>query len=358
MAEPNAATVEVEEDGVVTVDVTDQPDLAVPEGEEAVIEAEPKVAKPAKEKPAAKPNAADEAAAALTQAVKTADDGRKAAEATALAERRAREEAQRLAEQRGQEAAGYREQAENSQLTIINSGIETATREVESYRAESERAMEAGEFSKATAAQAKMAKAAAALDRLEDAKINFEAGAKKMPTTEGRVEAPVGPTLSAFERYVSDFTPQAQAWLRAHPECVPAGVGGDATKNAKMMAGHYDAIAKGYSLNSSEYFQTIEEHTGHRAPVSAAAAVKLAGEEPEVQPAAKPKPRMAQPSAPVSRDPPNGPNRTVRSVTLTREQQEAAKMSFPHLPPDKALAQYARNLIELEAEGKMGRLTH
>jgi hypothetical protein len=35
-----------------------------------------------------------------------------------------------------------------------------------------------------------------------------------------------------------------------------------------------------------------------------------------------------------------------------------AKVSFPHLPEQQAYGQYARNLIELEAEGKLGRLTH
>ena len=357
MAEPNTETVEVEPEGVVTVDISDQPELAAVEGAEPaeVVEPEPK---PAKEKVAKAPksNAAEEAAAALTQAVKTADDARKAAEATAMAERRAREEAERVANQRTQEAAGYREEAENSKLARLTTDIENATTAVETFRAEAERAYEAGEFSKATNAQAKMAKAAAALDRLEADKANFEARPNKTATTEGAVNAP---QLSAFEQYVSTFTPPAQAWLRAHPECVPSNVGGNPTKNAKMMAGHYDAIAKGQAPNSAEYFQTIEEHAGYRTPVSAAATVVPAGEA-EVIPAAKPapKPRMAQPSAPVSRDPPNGANRTTRSVTLTKEQQEAAKISFPQKPINEAFALYARNLLELEAEGKMGRLTH
>ena len=358
MAEPNAATVEVEEEGIVTVDVTDQPELAGAEEAEPVEVVEPEP-KPAKEKApkVVKPNAAEEAAAALTQAVKTADEGRKAAEATAMAERRAREEAQRLAEQRGQEAAGYREQAENRELAIIESGIESSTREIASHQSEWERAQEAGEFAKASAAQVKLAKAAAALDRLENAKATFETNAKRAPTTEGAVTAQ--PQLSPFEQYVSGFTPPAQAWLRAHPECVPAQWGGDQTKNAKMMAGHYDAVAKGQQMNSPEYFQTIEEHAGYRTPVSAAAAVVPAGEAEVVPAAPKPKPRVAQPSAPVSREPPtNGGLRTTRSVTLNKDQQDAAKMSFPHKTPQEAFALYARNLIELEAEGKMGRLTH
>ena len=364
MAEPNTETVEVEPEGVVTVDVSDNPELAAVEGAEPaeVVEPEPK---PAKEKVAKAPkvNAAEEAAAALTQAVKTADDARKAAEATAMAERRAREEAERVANQRTQEAAGYREQAESHELTIIESGIESATREISAHQAEWERAQEAGEWAKASAAQVKLAKAAAALDRLENSKATFEANAKRPPTTEGAVTAQ-GPQITPFEQYVSSFPPRAQAWLRAHPDYVPPAIngiplGGDPIKNAAMMEGHFAAKKLNIQEGSDEYFRVIEEHTGHRTPVSAAATVTPVGET-EVVPAAKPapKPRMAQPSAPVSRDPPNGANRTTRSVTLTKEQQEAAKISFPQKPINEAFALYARNLLELEAEGKMGRLTH
>jgi hypothetical protein len=357
MSNIHDATIEVPEDGMVTIDVTDNPDLV----------AEAEVA-PKKEKLTLKPKAdpvVDEASAALSKAVKDAEDARRtaaAAEATAMAERRAREDAQRLAAQHEQAAQGYREQAEDQQLTIISGGIETAKREIDSYQNELERAMEAGEFAKASAAQVKLSKAAAALDRLEDAKISFERKAAAPQTTEGRVEAPV---TNQFEQYVSGFAPVAQAWLRAHPDCVPATVGGNHIKNSKMMTGHYAALADGLQEGSEAYFHKLEETIGDRAaPVSAAAAVTSAGAETEVvsppprQAAAKP--RQAQPSAPVSRDPPaaDGSPRSTRSVTLTKDQQDAAKMSFPHLNPQQAFAQYARNLIELEAEGKMGRLTH
>ena len=351
----NDSTVQVEEEGVVTVDVTDNPELAGDEG--TTTESTPeKVAKPAKEKPAVKTAAADEASAALNNALK-------AAEETALAERRRADEAQRLAAQKDNEAKSYREVAESHELTILNSGIENAKRELQSAKAEWKNAQEAGEFDKAADAQERLAMAAADVRRLETDKANYEAGAaRKTQTTEGRVEAQGDTQLSAFERYVSGFAPQAQAWLRAHPECVPATVGGNAVKNSEMMSGHYAALAKNLQQGTPEYFKVIEEHTGYRAPVSGAAKTVEAGATTDetVTPAPKPKPRMAQPSAPVSRDPPaaNGQQRTTRSVTLTKDQQDAAKMSFPHKPPQEAFALYARNLIELEAEGKMGRSTH
>lgn len=370
--EVNEETVEVADEGVVTVDVIDKPELAE-EGKEGVVVEATSEAKPEPRKKGvprvrlkqdveAKASPAEEATAALTQAVKTADDARKAAEATALAERRRADDATRLTQQREQELRTAQEVTEFRELALLTTGIENATRELAAYQDEMQRALEAGEFAKVTATQVKMAKAASALDRFEATKADYEAGNRK-PTTEGRVEAPQQ-QVSAFERYVGSFAPQAQAWLRQHPECVPANVGGNAVSNAKMMKGHYAALEQGLEPNTPDYFRVIEETAGYRMPVSAAAKTTEAGDETDDEveaEVAKPKPKFkAQPSAPVSRDPlsANGASRTTRSVTLSKEQQDAAKISFPQLGPKEAFAQYARNLLELEAEGKMGRFTH
>ena len=48
----------------------------------------------------------------------------------------------------------------------------------------------------------------------------------------------------------------------------------------------------------------------------------------------------------------------MQQVTLSKEQQEAARLSFPHLETKQAYTQYALNLIELTNEGKMNRTTH
>ena len=372
MADKNEAVVEVADEGVVTVDVTDQPDLA-DVGKEAAKEGDEKEpvvkladeAKPEKKsvprvKLAEKP-AIDEAKVALDQAVKTAADERKAreaAEATAQAERRRADAATSQVGVRDQELAARAEAAEAREITILNNGIESATALLTSLQDESTRLMEAGEFAKVTAVQTKLARAASQLDRLEAAKADYESGVRKVPTTEGRVEAPVT-QLAPLDQYLSGFAPKAQTWLRAHPECIPASIGGNAAKNAKMMAGHWAALGEGLQEGSDDYYRVIEEHAGYRTPVSKAAEVTEAGDEEEAAPA--PKVKKAQPSAPVSREVPGADGkvaRTTRSVTLSKEQQDAAKMSFPQLPINQAFAQYARNLLELEAEGKMGRLTH
>lgn len=345
------ARIEVPPEGFVELDISDKPELAEGEVGEVAIESKDPgevVAKPEVE--VKKINTQDETREVLTEAIKRADDARKAAEATALSERRKADEASKLANQHRQEALAYREQVEDRELAIITSGIENARRELETSQQDMERALEAGEFAKVTAAQVKVSKAASTLDRLEDAKFNYEANVRN------RVETPAEPSIAPtsanlFEQYVGNFAPGAQAWLRAHPECAPAQVGGDAVKNAAMMEGHYAALRQRIPEGSSDYFRVIEEHAGYQTPVAQPA---------EVPVLVKPKPK-AQPSAPVSREPLSavgGIPKTTRSVTLTPEQQEAAKMSFPQLTAQLAFAQYARNLIELEAEGKLGRKTH
>ncbi len=344
MAEKDA-TIEVEDDGEVIVDVTDNPDLAAA----AEVTTQPAVTP----KPAKTP-AVDEAAAALTAATKSAETeraARLAAEQTAQSERNRANAAEAARQQQEAEAVELRERADNSELTAVTSSIETAKQLQEAAQREFERAMEAGEFPKASAAQVSLSKAAAQIDRLEADKVRLES-APKRPTTEGRVEAPTAG--DPVEKFLSGFTPKSQAWLRSHRDHLPPALGGDPVKNASMMLGHEKAKRDGIQLESDDYFRVIEETAGIRTPVSAAAAIT-----PAEEATPKPRPRVAQPSAPVNRDVPaaNGA-RTTRTVTLNKDQREAAKMSFPHLTEKEAFGIYAKNLLELEAEGKIGRVTH
>lgn len=345
MSNTNDATIEVDDDAVVSIDIADDPALA---GAAAATEADE--GKPA---PAAAPalaEAEDSATVALQQAIERERTAREAAEATARTERQRADEAARLAASRATELRSSQETAEARELELVSSSIENANRELEAAQADWKNAQEAGDFTAAAAANGKIAKAAAKIDRLETSKADLEAGKTRKPATEGRVEAQPQPTqASAFEQYVSHYAPSAQAWLRAHPECVPAEVGGDPLKNAKMMRGHYDALAQQLRPNSPEYFAVIEKAITDT-PAAASA---------EVTPQPKPKPRTPAPSAPPSREAisANGTPQK-RSVTLNREQQEIARMSFPDKQPKEAYALYARNLLELQAEGKLGRASH
>lgn len=368
------AAVVLETDGTITLDLSDNPDLekaakakaADPEDgqeegtAEVVVKPEPKKAVPRvrlEQQEAVKSPAVEEAAKALLETQEQARRDVAAAQATANAERQRREAAERLAALRTQEAEDARNSAESTQITLLDNGIEAATREAVSLEAQLATAFEAGDFKGAAALQTKLSKATATLDRLEAQKAEYSSKPKQAPTTEGRVEYQPQTQASALEQYVSNFAPEAQTWLRAHPECIPAQYGGNATANSKMMKGHYEALSQNIAPNTPEYFRVIEESTGHRQPTSKAAEVVEA--EVETKPAPKAKPKL-QTSAPPSREPPtaHGLSRGQMTVTLTKEQQEMAKISFPQLPIKDAFAQYARNLVELEAEGKLGRTSH
>ena len=341
-------------------------------GEGAVATVEPQSEAKKASVPRAKPRDADgkftaagedEAAKAIREAVEAETRRRQAAEATAAAERQRANQADQQRKAREAELQRANEAIESSHLASLDQGIEASKREIASYQNEFKTAMEAGQFEKVAEVQTKLSLAAAALDRLEAKKQDFEAnrGQQRPQSYEGRVEeAPATVSATPFEQYVSGFDPQAQAWLRAHPDCVPAQVGGNAQKNAKMMAGHYDALAKGYAANSDEYFKEIEAHLAP--PVAPTAPVKSKAEVQDEDSDLPPPPkRQAAPSAPPSREPPGSspaPGQR-RSVRLTPAQQEMAKVSFPHLKTDQErYAAYARNLVELESEGKMGRTTH
>jgi chromosome segregation ATPase len=348
-------TVELEDDATIEVDLTDNPELAGAIKPQQTKEAEPSP-------PAGQQTAPAEVKSALEEAKRTAEELRKrdldrirAAEETAAKAQQTAEQWRLQAEQSKTHEKRAQEEATARELAIIDNGIESSKREISALESEIARLHEAGEFAQLASANTKLARASAALDRMEAAKADYEATVARKPA-EPEPEPIQQSTQSPFEQYVSQFAPSAQNWIRQHPECAPPQVGGNAKDNAKMMAGHYQALAEGYQPNSEDYFRVIEEHTGHR-KVEAPAA-KEETKPADVKPVEEPKPKKVQPSAPPSREPMSAtgtiPN-TTRRVTLTAQQQEHARLSFPELEPAKAYAKYARNLIELEAEGKMGR---
>lgn len=367
MAEKSETTVEVEDDGVVT--------LELPEGfsEEALkglgnvqeVVVEPKKKEETTTAKTTGATAVDEAATQLKTQLEASQKRAQQAEATANAERQRADEALRLAARHEQEASTAREDADKVRLERIDADIATQTRLLESAKAELKRAMEAAEFDKVADAQVAIAEASSTKAQLAADKRNIEAGAarKKTETTEGRVvQQQTQDPAAIFEGYVSRFAPPAAKWLREHPECVPPQVGGDAVANAKMMLGHEEAKRKGYALNSAEYFEEIERHTGHRKEEATVTTETKTGDEGVTSKAAQVTKATPRPSAPVVRD--GGPSvgdgarKNTRSVTLSEAQKEAARFTYPHLDPKKAYALYAEGYIQSVADGKIGRLTH
>lgn len=384
MAGEKDATVQVEDEGLITVELpagltVDEDDNGEPVSLQDLHEAvtpkptgEPKTPKETVQRQPRR-TAVDEAAEALSAAQATGERERKlrlAAEQNAQSERNRADEAIRIANERGEEAKQALERATNSEMTAVTTAIETSKSELAAAKQAFVVAHEAGDAMKMADAQEKIGDATASIRLNTSKKAELETAAARSPKTghEGRVEAP-RPSGTPLERYIAPMAPRAQSWLRAHPDYIPSNMGGDPVKNSKMMAGHYAALAENITEGSDEYFQKIEEHIGERdAPVSAAAVTKKAGET-DTAPAQRPAPRQrqAQPSAPPSRDAPgpDGGAPVSRTVRLTPEQQEAALFSFPQNRGEaddawkkRALGTYAREYIQAKAEGKIGRMTH
>ena len=335
-----------------TVEIPDEDSIVVlEEGAEAAPVPAPK--------PVATP-AAEEAVARLNEAIKAAEEQRRlreAADATAMAERRRAEEASRREEQSRQAVVEALDRAGSSELALATTGVESATRALDAAKTEFQRAFDAGEAAKMADAQAMIADATADLKEFKRQKIAAEANTRR--PHEGRVEPVREAVASPDERYIAQFAPEAQSWLRAHRDCLPAEIGGSARRNAAMMEGHYAALRQNVTPNTPKYFEILEKAIDEKQPVEAAPAPA-----PAPAPAQRPKPL---PSAPPTNEPPVKPGMVSgrRSVQLNPAQQEVALFSYPARRDEteeahrkRAFGTYARELIAATAEGKIGRLTH
>lgn len=278
---------------------------------------------------------------------------REAAEATAASERARADAAERNRVQAQKDAEEYQQRAESTEMTLIDGNIAAAQSDLEAQQDAYTRAAEAGEYAKMAQIQTKIAKAAAALDRYEDAKASLESSRAAASTRAAATPAPTAPA-NQTEQFLASFSPVAQSWLRQHMDCLPPAYGGDFSKNAAMMEGHYAATRQRIAEGTPEYFRVIEEHLGLRQPV--------APPQPAPEP---PQPRThtkVQHAAPPSREAPEASGQTqprnVREVRLTKEQQEIARLTWPHKSDQEAFGLYATNLLAAMAEGKIGRTTH
>lgn len=356
----------VPEEGVIEVPVEGVAGEPEPEKKvEAAAEVpkEPKKPEPQPRVRTREATPADDAAKTLQVTLDNERRMRQAAEQTALSERQRAEQAAGRLQERETELETQRQNAHAQELSRIDNDIATTTSLIASTQKELAGALAEGNFEKVAEVQTRLGKAAAALDRFEARKADFESRPPTAPVTEGRVtDQGTQPAPNTTEAYISRMEPAAQTWLRAHPECVPGNVGGNEEMNSKMMAGHYLALSKlgRAGVNSPDYFRIIEESCGFRQPEVA----KVQNDEDEEVVDTKPKQeqqpkREARPSAPPSREPPGSPQTGgTRTVRLSKEEQETAKFSFPNLEPAKAFAEYAKNKVQLAAEGKLGRTSH
>lgn len=367
----NDKLVDLPDESIVEVDISDHPELAAEEeddgGDGGVAQTAPGKKVPPRQQPE-EDDGSNEQLESLRKQIeeqnRASQERIRQAETNAANERRAREQAEQTFQQREQAS---QEETSQREMAMLDQGIETTKGQLESLEADLARQTEAGEFVNAAKTQRKIASAAAALDRMETDKATLEVSISQRRTTkphEGAVttdrrqqQDPPATPGARLESWLQTLDPPAAKWIRDHPECAPLNMGGTESGYNKMIKGHHLALGQDLEVNSPEYFRVIEEQTGYRQKANAN---NEGGQERRNnQQQRQPGTRRPIPSAAPSREAPNSqtPGRT-RQVRLNKEQQEAALFAFPHLQPQQALAEYAKNLIQLEAEGKMGRTSH
>lgn len=348
-----AVNVDVLDDSVIEIEL---PDDFVPEGEKA-----PKVVETPADRQAEDPSLA------LKQALEESERARIAAEQRADAEARRASGESRRAAALAQEATDARTSAAAVQIQNVTTEIDAAKRDMIAAKAAFKQAHEAGDTDKMADSQEQMALVGGTIRSLESRKVELEQAATRVPAERtpagGGYDDPVDSYLSS-----PNFSTRSRSWLRAHPECLPSAVGGSEEKNAAALRGHHLALGQGFRIDSDEYFRVIEETTGIRQPVSAAARTTPAGQQ-EGKVSENPPRRTPIPSAAPTNEPPaangNTTNPTKRSFKMTQDMQEVALLSFPIKPGEdeqahrkRAFGSYAYNLQELQKEGKIGRTTH
>lgn len=256
------------------------------------------------------------------------------------AERRAAE-AERRAGEATRRATAATGDAHASQMAVLEGAIQTLDANKATFEAQYEEALGAGDFKKAAAINTQLAENAA--QRLEVSRGKAALERQRVLPTD---------TNDIVERFAAQLQPRSAAWIRAHPQYVT-----DDKLNAQMMAAHWDAVGKGIVEGTDAYFDAVNTRLGlTAAPARPNGAVSVEASAALTQPtaaaplsaaAAPAASREVQPSpAPASR---GGATRTVR---LTREQQEAARIS------GLTNEEYARNLVAEEARKKAAATTH
>lgn len=179
-------------------------------------------------------------------------------------ERRARE----AEEAARKDAETARAEGREAQVTTLETAITAQKAALDAAENEFASAGEAGDFKRQAKAQRAMSEAAAELKLLESGKSALASSRGAEETHTGRVRARdddnnrAPPRKDAsedpVEKYIGQFTPRSQDWLRKHVECVT-----DREKNAAVIRAHHVAIDNGLKQDSDEYFDFIDQKMGY-----------------------------------------------------------------------------------------------
>lgn len=276
-----------------------------------------------------------EAPDAVTELQKQIDALRRseeAAKARAAQAEAGRDQAMRLAQERDVMLGRRQQEAADSRLESIKSGMAAAEAEALAAKDAMKMATAQEDIDALIAAQERLAEAKANLVNLTNGKAALEqaiAEAKQRAQFQQQ-QPPQGDRLDQ-----TNLPENAKHWLRAHPEYM-----NDPRKNAQIQAKHWDVVDEGHAPFSASYYESLEQHLGLREKP----ARHNDAEETDT--------RRSIVSAPVTREAPSsGGARSVSQVRLTAAQRESAKLA------GITEAEYAKQLLKLneaKANGSYG----
>lgn len=245
------------------------------------------------------------------------------------AEREEKEAARRRAEAAEREAAQIKTRVVDTEIDAVANALAVSEMELDGAKRELKKAMEDGDFDAVVSANEKLAQKTLEINRLKEGKEALEQRSKQPETN-----------ADPFENYVSRFTPRSQDYLRKHKEVVT-----DPKKNKLLIAAHYEAEASGYTADTDDYFDFIDQRMGYK---------NVENEKP----APKTQQRGTTPAAPVSRSVDSASASTTPNVIkLSAGEAKAATdgtILWNH-GPDKGkpigVKEYARRKAQMMRDG-------
>ena len=260
------------------------------------------------------------------------DEGIKELRAKLEQEQIARAEAERRAREMHQHANRANMEVQDTNLQLIHSAMDNVKRNSEILKQHYAAALQAGAFDKAAEIQEHMAINSAKLLQLENGRSALQA------KLESQQSQPEPMTADPVEQVASQLSPRSAAWVRNHPQCIT-----DKRLYQKMVGAHNIAVADGYSPDTDEYFEFIENQMGFR---RGGRTTEVEVDEPLSAASSPAQKRGAPPPAPSSRAA-SGTNGSKNVVRLSSEEREIAQMMG--MSPEE----YGRNKLALKREGKL-----
>jgi multidrug efflux pump subunit AcrA (membrane-fusion protein) len=186
------------------------------------------------------------------------DSDKRARDADARLQETQRRAAQEVTKNR-QEAANSRTASFDAQKQSLDTAIQATDAALDAAEAELAAAYDRGDNIAVAKGNRKLAELTATRVENQRRKEQVEADAAREQKVEAASTEDVGggPGESAFDKYIKQFNPRIQEWMRKHPIVVI-----DKEKNALAFAAHAAAERDGIELESDAYFNFINRRLG------------------------------------------------------------------------------------------------